>query len=160
MKQLIGKNTIPGSGELDPVENGHDSWIMKQIETGEPIPSIQVEQGMNDTIRFAHKINRIALAIGDYNLRRFFHQKSDGSIAFFYSIKGSFEHATINQIKLIKELLFAKFADDYQTIFFESAPTMQRVIEAKISLQHSTIYLYSEIRFDKPWVPSEEFQEV
>ena len=160
MRQFISKYNTPGSGKLEPIENGHEGWIMKQIEEGQPTPSIKVEKGMNDTIRFSHKINRIALAIGDYNLRRFFHQKSDGSIAFFYSIKGSFEHATINQIKLIKELLFAKFTDDYQTIFFESAPVMQRVIEAKISLQHSTIYLYSEIRFDKPWVPSEGFLEV
>ena len=60
----------------------------------------------------------------------------------------------------MKELLFSKFTDDYETIFFESEPTLQRALQAKISLQHSSVYIYFEIKFAKEWIPGEEFWEV
>lgn len=148
-----------GQGQIEELQNPKDGWIMKQIEFGKPIPGIKVEQGV-DSIRFASKINKIASAIGDFNIKRSFHRKNDGSIAFFYSIKGSFEHATIQQIDLVKELLFSKFTDDYETIFFESEPTLQRALQAKISLQHSSVYIYFEIKFAKEWIPGEDFWEV
>lgn len=156
----MSQSNTPGSGTLEQIEEPHDGWIMRQIKDGKPDPGIKVEHGVNDSLRISHQINKIALAIGEYNLRRFYHQKQDGSFAFFYSIKGSFEHATIDQIKLVKELLLAKFTDDYQSLFFDYDPRMKRLIEAKISLQHSSIYLYSEIVFEKPWEPTEGFQEV
>lgn len=157
----MSQNSIPGSGTLEQIEDPHKGWIMRQIEEGNPIPSIKVEPGVNDSIRFARKVNRIALAIGeDYHLRRYFHKKSEDVFAFFYSVKGSFEHATVNQIKLVKELLISKFSDDFETIFFDYAPLLQRMVEAKISLQHSTVYLYVEIKFGKEWIPQDGFQEI
>ena len=159
MKNITATTAPSGNGKFVPIENGKESWIVQQIESGEPIPGIKVENGL-DSIRFANRTNKIAAALGEYNLKRSFHRKGDGSFAFFYSIKGSFEHATIHQLDLIKELLFAKFQDDYQTYFFESEPTLNRSLETKISLQHSTIYLYFEISFAKDWNPGEDFWEI
>lgn len=148
-----------GQGKSEELKNPKDGWIMKQIEFGKPIPGVSAEQGI-DSIRFASRINKIASAIGEFNIKRSFHRKNDGLIAFFYSIKGSFEHATIQQIALVKELLFSKFTDDYETLFFESEPTLKRALQAKISLQHSTVYIYFEVMFAKDWTPGEGFWEV
>ncbi len=159
MKQTAAAAAVPGSGRSEEIADGHDGWIMRQIESGRPEPGIRVDRRM-DTIRFSHRISRIASAVGDYGLKRFYHRRSDGSIAFFYSVKGSFEHVTVEQLKLIGELLCARFCDDCQTTFFEYAPILQRMLEVKVSFQHSSVYLYSELRFGREWVPSEGFREV
>lgn len=148
-----------GSGLSEVLDKPHDGWILKQMKTKEPIPSIIIEQG-TDTLRFTSRIQKIASAIGDFNIKRSFHRKGDNVFAFFYSIHGSFEHATISQIELVKELLISKFTDDFESIFFESEPTLTHSLQAKISLQNSSVYIYFEVKFGKEWTPGEEFWEV
>ena len=160
MNTVTAQRNPSDGGNLKSLENAKDGWIMTQIKKDKPLPIINVSKGIDDTVRISSKINRIASAIAGYNLKRSYHRQKDGSIAFFYSVKGSFEHSTVKQLELIKELLTAKFTDDYQSLFFDSNPTLQRALEAKISLQHSTVYLYFEIKFEKEWIPGEEFWEV
>ncbi len=148
--------------EFRPLNDGHGSWIMHQLESGRPLPAIRVELTPEDTIRFAHRTNRIAAAVEDYRITRSFHRHNDGkSYALFYSVKGSFEHATISEIKLIQELLLAKFEDDYQLILCEFEPILQRQLETRISFRKSAIYLYLELSFKKEFQPSADyFKEV
>lgn len=160
MKQIVAKGGNLGSGTSTEVQDPHeDSWALKQIREGQVIPGIKVEQGL-ETIRFASRINRIACAAGNFTFSRTFHRKKDGCIAFFYSIKGSFEHSTVKQLDLLKEMLYNQFSDDYQTYFFESEPFLKRTLETKVSFQYSTIYLYFEIKFGKDFLPPESFVEV
>lgn len=155
----ITSTNFIGNGKSEELKNPKKGWILSQIKSGKPNPAISVEQG-TDSIRFANKINKIASAIGEFNIKRSFHRKNDNTIAFFYSVHGSFEHTTVAQIELIKELLISKFTDDFETIFFDYQPTLTRSLQAKISLQHSAVYIYFEVKFEKEWTPDSEFWEV
>lgn len=118
----------------------------------------------NDKEQRASKLqslaNRVAAKIGNYCMKKTFRRNGNGTVTFFYSVKGDFENVTINQLNIISELLQAAFEDDLVTLFNPSNPEITRVMETKMSLERSVVYLYTDLKFGTEWVPTDEFWEI
>jgi len=144
-----------------PIADGHDGHILRQMREGRPIPLIGVEPTNRGTYRFASMGKSIAAAIGNFEIRRMYRLHDDGSYGFFYGVSGELDHATIDELKVIAELLEVTFGNDLDgDAFSASAPEVVGTPHVKISFKHSMVYMYVELRFGKPWEAQDGFTQI
>lgn len=141
----------------------HDGWILSQMKKGEPIPHIQVKEGLDGSARIAKasaRAVRNAVAIIDFQIQRMYKRRDNGNVAFFYVMNSDFNGITVKQMNIAVEMLQATFENDFQSNFIEYGAEMAASLDAKVDPSRNAIYIYFELKFENAWQPTDDFQEV
>lgn len=153
------EDTIHQGVSVDVTENPKDGISMKEIEEENP-QNIRHEIGDDGAMRFASKARKMAADLANLQVKRLYKVKSNGNVAFFYSLAGNLEGATVDTLNSIKDVLKSIFEGDYEICFMPSEPTMVKSLTARVDTKRNLIYIYYEMKFNRPWEPPKNFEEV
>lgn len=150
MKKRIAETSTQfvGNGELTPCKDGKDSWIIKQMEKGKPIPGINVDKNDEQHWRFAAKSKRVASKLVSasemFQIDKYFKQLSSTSSTNFrfklnWSLKGEFDGASIRDLSLVKELLFTRVNNDFAEINKSFTTNLESLDEIMIDFASTSL---------------------
>ena len=142
-----------------PLESPHDGHIERQIREQKVIPSVQVVPGEYGNTIVASRVSRNASAVAGIQMKKLYRRKPDGSYSFFYGLQGDMNNTPLTELNLLSEMLRAEFQNDYPLYFEDSQPVMQKTLETKLNTEHSMLYLYFEMKFEKEWNAPVVFRE-
>lgn len=149
-------------GKMIPLEKNDEGRSMREFESREPDGRFGIHVDVDsDGIAIIAKKNMIAADLCNYNIEKLYKRKDqNGTVAFFYSLKGDLNNCTVEQINIVAELLRSVFTNDYQTYFNDSKPSMTKGLDVKVNFDRQLIYLFYELKFESEWTPGEEFKEI
>ena len=141
------------------LEDPHEGISLTEIKEGEP-SNIRLEIGTEGGARFVGKSALLAAELSGFQIKRLYRPKSNGSVAFFYAIKGDFDGATVEMLNSLTDMLKSAFESDYDLKFLPFEPTMCNVLKTRLDMKYRVLYVYYEMKFAKPWAADSSFQEV
>lgn len=140
-----------GNGKLtDYTKDG--SWIMNQIKDGKPEPGITVDKS-GDHIRFAKiAANVVTASCEEMSICRAFKQlssatRNDYRFALKWIFNGNLNGCTMEELNLIKELLWAKVSIDVEKLNGTFTTSMPYMGQPALDIVNSTIKVESIIEF-------------
>lgn len=137
-----------GNGELTPASGKKDSWIYKQMQQGKPQPGIKIDKSDETHWRFAAKCrktaSKVVLASEVLKIDKYFKQLSSTSANNFrfelkWTLNGEFDGASIQDLALVKELLFTRINNDFEKINATFAVNLERLNEIAIDFTTSSL---------------------
>lgn len=150
MKKKTSSISAPfvGNGKLTEYKNKKDSWIYNQMETGEVEPGIKIDKSNENQWRFASKCRKVAskLAIASetFTINKYVKQLSSTSnhnyrFALKWFLTGNFDGASINELGLVKEMLFTKVNADFSIINADFDTSLEQMGEVSIDFATSSL---------------------
>lgn len=140
-----------GNGKLtDYTKDG--SWIMNQLKSGKPEPGITVDKS-GDHIRFAKiAANVVTASCEQMAICRAFKQlssatRNDFRFALKWIFNSDLNGCTIEELNLIKELLFAKVSIDVEKLRGTFTTTMPYIAQPALDIVHSTMKVEAIMEF-------------
>ena len=136
-----------GNGTLKEYKDKKDSWIIKQIEDGKVEPGISVSK--DDFIRFSSikkKIaSKIVLSSNYVEIVKEGKQLSSTTTNNYryllrWTLKGDINNSTVNEINLVKDLLWSKVDNDIQELSFKFNTSLDKMSEVKIDFENRNLY--------------------
>ena len=152
---------------LKDIENGE---ILEQVKSGKPKHLMTVDTGLDGAARIAERqiadrrariANKMIVAsLSDVKIQRLYSRKPDGTYAFFYCVHGGMNDVSVQELNLVAEMIHTAFCMDCELYFNECQPTMTAQVEQKFNVERKCLYNYYQLRFEKPWIPSDEFKNI
>lgn len=150
MKKKTSSISAPfvGNGKLTEYSDKKDSWILNQMETGKYEPGIKIDKSEENHWRFASKCRRVAskLAIASetFTVNKYVKQLSSSSnhnyrFALKWSLTGDFDGTSINELGLVKEMLFTKVNGDMGRINTQFTTSLEHMSEVSIDFATSSL---------------------
>jgi len=140
-----------GNGKLtDYTKEG--SWIMNQLKSGKPEPGIKVDKS-GDHIRFAKiAANVVTASCEEMAICRAFKQlssatRNDFRFALKWIFNGNLNGCTVEELNLIKELLWAKVSIDVEKLNGTFTTNMPYIGQPALDIVHSTLKVESIMEF-------------
>lgn len=144
-------NSIPfvGNGKLTEYKKKNDSWIVKQMDDGKPGNGITIDKSDEEHWRFASKCRKVASKIVcasetlviDKKAKRI-SSTSNNNFRFHlkWSLSGDFNGASLNELNIVKEMLFAKVNSDIQSLNYLFSTTLEKLGEVSIDFSSSSLF--------------------
>ena len=128
-----------GNGELTEYSKKTDSWIYNQIQKGKYAPGIKVDS--EDFIRFSMIKNKIAASIVFANemiqvVKKAKQLSSTTTNNYRFELNwrlvGDINNSTIDELNLVKELLWSKIDSDVQELSFEFKASVEKMGKVRV----------------------------
>ena len=144
-------STVPfvGNGKLTEYKDKKDSWIMKQMKDGKPGDGIKIDKSDENHWRFASKCrkfaSKIVCASETFVIEKKAKQISSTSNNNFrfqlkWSLNGDFDGATLNELAIVKEMLFARVNSDIESLNYLFSTRMEKIGEVSIDFASSSLF--------------------
>lgn len=147
-KRTSSEAPFVGNGHLTDYKTKKDSWILKQIEDGKPNNGIKIDKSDEQHWRFASKCRKIASklvsASETFTIDKFVKQLSSTSnhnYRFYlkWSLIGEFNGASLNELAMVKEMLFARINGDVEKLNYLLNLKLERMGEVSIDFSSSSL---------------------
>lgn len=147
----IQANEIPtvGNGKLTEYKGKKDSWIMKQMKDGKPGDGIKIDKSDDEHWRFASKCRKVASKIvcasETFVVDKKAKQLSSTSNTNFrfhlkWSLSGEFDGVSLNELSIVKEMLFARVNSDIENLNYLFTTQMEKIGEVCIDFASSCLF--------------------
>lgn len=144
-----------GNGKLTDYKDKSDSWIYDQMTKKEVKPGITVNK--DDFIRFSAIKNKIAskLVFANEMIQVVKEAKqlsstttSNYRFALCWRLSGSINGSSIEELNLVKELLWSKVDSDIQELSFVFNATLEKIGKVKIDMDKMNLFCESVLSFE------------
>lgn len=149
----------PHHGTTLILDDPHKGISLSEMNSGK-LNTIRHEIGNDGAMRFASRETRLAASLTNLDVKRLYKRKSNGNVDLFYALKGDLNGASVETLNAVKDILKSLFSEDYEMYFLPSAPVMTRQLQARVDMSKQVVYIFCEMKFDRPWTPDPVFQEV
>lgn len=148
MKKIATSSPFSGNGKLIEFKNKKDSWISRQLEDGKPEGGIAIDKSDKDHWRFASKCRKIAsiiVASESFVIDKKVKQISSTSNHDFrfqlkWTLNGEFDGASLNELSLVKEMLFARVNSDFEKLNYMFSTKLEKMGEISIDFVTSSLF--------------------
>ena len=144
-------NEIPtvGNGKLTEYKDKKDSWILKQIKNGKQGDGIKIDKSDDEHWRFASKCRKVASKIvcssETFVVDKTAKQLSSTTNTNFrfhlkWSLTGEFDGASLNELSIVKEMLFARVNNDIENLNYIFTTKLEKIGEVCIDFSSSCLF--------------------
>lgn len=120
-------------------------------------PQTQVKTNENGMAIIAKSIVADEIA---YRIKKMYKRNSDGSVSFFYALRGGINNITISEINLMSDLINASFVNDFERCFKDFGGKVVKTLRTRVSFEKELMYMYFVMSFEKQWEPDNTFEEM
>jgi len=147
-----------GNGKFTEYRDKKDSWILKQMKSGKPDDGISVDKSDDEHIRFAMKHNRIASKVcfascESYVITKTWKKLSSTTNTNFrfhlkWEMNGAFDGCTLNELEIVKSLVYAKLQSDYDDLNKLFAVKVENIGDVSIDFGRSVLFCDMVLSFN------------